>query len=74
MSRMSPSVAMELGLAIARGIPTYILFNTNEQPNVPEPFASLEYVRYSITPQSVKETVNDKLIRLMAGPGGGSPN
>lgn len=66
MSRLSPSVAMELGLSIARGLPTYILFNSLEQREVPEPFSSLEYVRYSITPDSVKQMVEQKLIPFLS--------
>lgn len=66
MSRLRPSVAMELGLAIARRMPTYILFNSAEQGEVPEPFASLEYIRYSITPASVKQMVEQKLIPFLS--------
>ena len=62
LSRLSPSVAMELGLAIARQKPTYILFNSDEQPSVPEPFSSLEYFPYAITPGSVIELVETRLI------------
>ena len=53
---------MELGLAIARRIPTYVLFNLDEQKSVPEPFASLEYQRFSITPASIAEVVQQRLI------------
>ena len=61
-SRQSPNVAMELGLAIARQKPTFILFNTDEQPSVPEPFSSLEYFPYAITPNGVRELVESRLI------------
>jgi hypothetical protein len=69
-SRLSPSVGMELGLAIARRIPTYILFNKEEQRLVPEPFASLEYHQYSITPSSVEEMVRDRLIPYLGSQSG----
>lgn len=62
LSMMSPSVAMELGLALARKKPTYILFNRDEQPKVPEPFSSLEYFPYDISPASVRELVEQKLL------------
>lgn len=68
MSRLSPSVAMELGLSIARGMPSFILFNTEEQQAVPPPFDSLEYVRYAITPKSVERMVEEKLIPFLANP------
>lgn len=57
LSRFSPSVTMELGLALGRGLPTYLLFNKQEQPSIPEPFSSLEYSHYSITPNGVKSLV-----------------
>lgn len=66
MSRLSPSVAMELGLSIARGIPTYILFNSDEQKEVPQPFSSLEYIRYAITPADINRMVNHKLIPFLS--------
>jgi hypothetical protein len=69
-SLLSPSVAMELGLAIARRIPTYVLFNADEQKVVPEPFASLEYQRYSITPSSIEEVVQQRLIPFLGNRGG----
>ena len=62
LSRLSPSVAMELGLAIGRGKPTYVLFNTDEQGTVPEPFSSLEYFQYEISPGSVRELVEERLV------------
>jgi hypothetical protein len=66
MSRLSPSVAMELGLAIARKRPAYILFNTDEQPSVPQPFSSLEYLSYPITPDGVKKMVELKLVPFLS--------
>jgi hypothetical protein len=65
LSRFSPSVAMELGLAIARKRPAYILFNTDEQQSVPQPFSSLEYVSYPITPDGVKKVVEQRLIPFL---------
>ena len=62
LSRFSPSVAMELGFCLARGIPTYLLFNGEEQRHVDAPFSSLEYLRYSITPESVKNLVEEQII------------
>lgn len=62
LSMLSPSVAMELGLAVARKMPTYILFNRDEQPKVPEPFSSLEYFPYDISPKGVKDLVEQKLL------------
>ena len=62
LSMMSPSVAMELGLALARKKPTYILFNRDEQPKVPEPFSSLEYFPYDISPTSIRDLVEQKLL------------
>lgn len=70
MSLQSPSVAMELGLAIARQKRTYLLFNSDEQPSVPAPFSSLEYFSYSITPNSIRELVESRLIpQLSPSPG-----
>jgi hypothetical protein len=71
MSRLSPSVCMEVGLAIARRLPVYILFNSDEQQDVPEPFGSLEYLRYSITPKSVKRMVEEKLLPFLSDQSGG---
>jgi hypothetical protein len=71
MSRLSPSVCMEAGLAIARRLPVYILFNSDEQPDVPEPFASLEYLRYAITPKSIKSMVESKLLPFLSDQSGG---
>ena len=69
-SRFSPSVAMELGFCLARGIPTYLLFNREEQLEVDAPFASLEYLAYSVTPASVTDLVERKIIPfLLAGDG-----
>ena len=62
LSRMSPSVAMELGLAISRHKKTFVLFNNNEQAMVPEPFSSLEYFEYSITPDSIENLVQSQLV------------
>lgn len=54
LSRLSPSVTMELGLALARVKPTYILTNREEQPELPPPFDSLEYVPYDLTTDSTR--------------------
>ena len=62
LSRFSPSVAMEAGFCLARGIPTYLLFNSEEQPQVDAPFSSLEYLRYSITPESAKDLIEEQII------------
>ena len=61
LSMLSPSVAMELGLALARKKPTYILFNRDEQPKVPEPFSSLEYFPYEISPNSIRDSSGTKV-------------
>lgn len=66
LSKFSPSVTMELGMAVARQIPTFILFNKEEEPIPPEPFASLEYLPYSITPASVREIVSEKIIPYLS--------
>ena len=71
LSRQSPSVAMELGLAIARQKPTYILFNSDEQSSVPEPFSSLEYFKYQITPDGVRELVEARLLSQISSNAGG---
>ena len=65
LSRFSPSVAMELGFCLARGIPTYLLFNKDEQKDVDEPFSSLEYLSYSITPNDVKRLVEHQIIPFL---------
>ena len=71
LSMLSPSVAMEFGLAVARQKPTYILFNRDEQSKVPEPFSSLEYFPYDISPNGVENLVEQKLLpQLSAGTGG----
>ena len=62
LSRFSPSVAMELGFCLARDIPTYLLFNSEEQRQVDAPFSSLEYLRYSVTPESVKKLVEEQIV------------
>lgn len=70
LSMLSPSVAMELGLAVARQKPTYILFNQDEQPKVPDPFSSLEYFPYEISPKSVNDLVEQRLLpQLLSGTG-----
>ena len=71
LSKLSASVAMELGLSLARRKPTFILFNTNEQISVPEPFASLEYFRYPITPPGIRSLVLEKLIPCLSDEKGG---
>ena len=69
LSRQSPSVAMELGLAIARQKTIYVLFNTDEQSVVPEPFSSLEYFSYEISPASIGDLVERRLVpQLASGP------
>ena len=65
LSCFSPSVAMELGFCLARRIPTYLLFNREEQKDVDEPFSSLEYFSYSVTPNSVKQLVEQKIIPFL---------
>ena len=65
LSRFSPSVAMELGFCVARRIPTYLLFNKDEQKDVDEPFSSLEYLSYSITPSAVKRLVEHQIIPFL---------
>lgn len=62
MSLHSPSVAMELGLAIARRKATFILYNSDETSDVPPPFSSLEYFSYDISKESVTDLVNSKII------------
>lgn len=61
LSGLSPSVAMELGLAVARGLRTYLLFNDDEEPDPPEPFNSIEYTHYSINQASIESLVQKKL-------------
>ena len=73
LSTLSPSVAMELGLAVARKMPTYILFNSDEQPKVPEPFSSLEYFPYDISPQGVENLVEQKLLPQLSDEMGRRP-
>ena len=65
LSGFSPSVAMELGFCLARNIPTYLLFNQNEQKEVDEPFSSLEYLSYSITPNDIKRLIEHKIIPFL---------
>lgn len=67
LSRFSPSVAMELGFCLARDIPTYLLFNREEQRQVDAPFSSLEYLRYSVTPESAKNLVEEQIIPFVEG-------
>ena len=67
MSGLSPSVSMELGLAIARRMPTFVLFDHEEQREVPEPFSSIEYYSYSISPQSVDKLVHEKILPFLQG-------
>ena len=70
LSKFSPSVAMELGFCVARGVPTYVLFNREEQPAVDEPFSSIEYHSYSITPTSVQNLVERSIVPFLgAGQG-----
>ena len=70
LSCFSPSVAMELGFCLAKSIPTYLLFNREEQNDVPEPFSSLEYLSYSITPNDVKRIVERQIIPFLQRDGG----
>ena len=70
LSGFSPSVAMELGFCLARRIPTYLLFNREEQKDVDEPFSSLEYLPYSITPNDVKRLVERQIIPFLQEGGG----
>ena len=42
-----------------------MLFNHDEQSEVPEPFSSIEYNIYSISPQSVNELVNEKILPFL---------
>ena len=65
LSGFSPSVSMELGFCLARSIPTYLLFNREEQKDVAEPFSSLEYLSYSITPNDVKRLVEQQIIPFL---------
>ena len=74
LSGFSPSVCMELGLAIARSVPTFILFNSEEQTEVPEPFSSLEYYRYSITPADIQRLVQQKIVPHLPGLGAAKRN
>ena len=65
LSRFSPSVAMELGFCVARGARTYLLFNRQEQGEVEGPFASIEYMAYSVTPGSVRELVEERIVPFL---------
>ena len=65
LSGFSPSVAMELGFCLARSIPTYLLFNREEQKDVAEPFSSLQYLSYLITPNDVKRLVEQQIIPFL---------
>ena len=65
LSRYSPSVAMELGFCLARGVLTYVLFNQQEQPHVEPPFSSIEYLSYSVTPDSVAHMVAHRLVPFL---------
>lgn len=71
LSRFSPSVAFEFGMAQARNLPVFLLFNTHEQPEVPEPWGSLEYFAYAITPADVTKLVTDKIIPALLDDKGG---
>ena len=70
-SKYSPSVAMELGFCVARGIPTYLLFNEEEQREVDEPFSSIEYLSYSVTSKSVRGLVERQIVPFLGDGGGG---
>ena len=70
LSHFSPSVAMELGFCLAREIPTYLLFNKEEQREVGEPFASLEYLSYPVTPKGVADLVERQIIPFLREGGG----
>ena len=67
LSGYSPSVAMELGFCLARGIPTYLLFNQEEQREVDEPFSSVEYFSYSVTPDGVEQLVERQILPALRG-------
>ncbi len=64
-SRFSASVAMELGFCVARGVRTYVLFNREEQPEVGGPFASIEYLPYSVTPAGARDLVQNRLVPFL---------
>ena len=68
LSRTSPSVSMELGLAIARRVPLFILFNDEETKKVSQPFASHEYISYPITEAGVESMVRDRIIPYLRPP------
>ena len=70
LSGFSASVAMELGFCVARGVPTYLLFNREEQAEVHEPFSSIEYLSYSITPRSIDDLVKRRIVPFLKDPGG----
>ena len=65
LSGFSASVAMELGFCVARGIPTYLLFNREEQREVDEPFSSIEYFPYSVTPRSIDDLVKRQIVPFL---------
>jgi hypothetical protein len=69
-SGLSPSVAMEFGLSVSRRLPTYLLFNSEDQRDIPEPFSSLEYIRYDITPAGVRRLVRERLLSFLSAPPG----
>jgi hypothetical protein len=58
-------------MAQARNLPVFLLFNTHEQPEIPEPWSSLEYYRYSITRADVTKLVTDKIIPALQDERGG---
>ena len=64
-SRFSASVAMELGFCVARGVRTYVLFNREEQREVSGPFASIEYLPYSVTPEGARDLVQNRLVPFL---------
>ena len=68
LSGFSPSVAMELG---SRGVPTYVLFNREEQREVQGPFASFEYMRYAVTPDGVRDLVHSRIVPFLRDEDGG---
>ena len=70
LSGFSASVAMELGFCVARGIPTYLLFNREEQREVDEPFSSIEYFSYSVTPRSIDDLVKRRIVPFLKDAGG----
>ena len=61
-SGFSPSVAKELGMAVARQIPTFILFNRDEQPEVGEPWSSIEYLHYALAPGSIEQMIGERIV------------